>query len=116
MKEIIELLIEGIMDAFEEFFSALTVPTTKFTFDAFIVSLGFLAFSIIAKLLNFFCIIDWPEAATCSIILFCIVLIDSTTRKSIKENLDKVKNAASKFSHSGEEQELEVDSDESGEE
>lgn len=116
MKEILELLIEGIIDAFEEFFSALTVPTTKFTFDAFIVSLGFLAFSIITKILGVFSIVDWPEAATCNVILFCIVLIDSTTRKSIKENLDKVRSAASKFSYSGEEQELEVDSDEPREE
>lgn len=116
MKEILELLIEGIIDAFEEFFSALTVPTTKFTFNAFLVSLGFLVFSIAGKMLNVFCLVDWPEAATCSIVLFCIVLIDSTTRKSIKENMDKVRSAASRFSYSGEEQEVEVDNDESGEE
>lgn len=98
MEEFISCLVTGIMDAFEEFFSALTSPTTKFTLDAFFVSLGFLCVSLIAEVFDIFCFVSWPEATVCSVIMLCIVLIDSTTRTSIKQNLGKVKSAASRFS------------------
>lgn len=93
--EVLKLVVEGIMDALEEFFSALVAPSTKFTFNAFLVSLVFLGLSIVSEIIGVFSFVSWQEALTCSIILSGIVLIDSTARKSIKENLDRVRNISS---------------------
>lgn len=98
MEEFVSSLVTGIMDAFEEFFSALTSPTTKFTLDAFFVSLGFLCLSLIAEVFDIFSFVSWKEASVTVIIMLGIVLIDSTTRTSIKQNLGKVKSVASRFS------------------
>lgn len=99
MREFAENLVMGIMDAFEEFFSALTSPTTKFTFDAFLVSLGFLIISILTEVFGIFGFVNWKEAATTSVIMLCIVLIDSTTRISIKQNVQKVLTLKDRFSN-----------------
>lgn len=115
MEEFLKLLVDGIMDAIEEFFTALTIPSTKFTFNAFLISLTFLGWSILASVFGLFSFVSWQEALTCSIILALIVLIDSTTRSSIKDGLMKVKNAAKNLTYSGEtieECEMEVIDDE----
>lgn len=97
MEEFLSSLVTGIIDAFEEFFSALTSPTTKFTLDAFFVSLGFLCLSLVAHIFNVFSFVGWQEALVTSIIMLCIVLIDTSTRASIKQNLNKVKTLTDKF-------------------
>lgn len=104
MKDFVIMLVEGVMDAIEEFFASLTAPSTKFTFNAFLYSLGFLALSIITKLLQVPCFVQWQEATACSVLMFIIVLIDSSVRSDIKSGMSKLKSVASKFSYSGDEE------------
>lgn len=117
--EFIKLLVEGIIDALEEFFNALTLPSNKFTFNAFCISLVFLGASILTGMFDLFTIVTWDEALTCMILLGIIVLIDSSSRSTIKGNLTKIKEAASRFTYTGEDEEdsesEEVLNDESGE-
>lgn len=119
MEEIAKTIIEGIMDAIEEFFDAMVVPTQRYVLDAFFVSCGFLAWSIIAWLFDIFTFVDWQEALTCTILLGIVVLIDTSSRSAIKGNLNKIKALASKFTYSGEEEDEELNQevveDESGE-
>lgn len=103
MEEFITVLVEGIMDAFEEFFDALTVPTTKFTFQAFLVSLCFLGLSVAGAVFGLPVFVDWQEALACSILMLIVVLIDSSARSGIKSNLGKLRGVASKFTYNGEE-------------
>lgn len=105
MDEVLKVIVEGIYDAIEEFFSALVVPSRRYTLDAFFVSLGFLAWSLIAFFYDLATFVDWQEAVTCVVLMTIIVLIDSTTRSGIKNGLLKVKSSASRFSYSGEEEE-----------
>lgn len=94
--EYLKYFIEAIFDALEEFFSALTAPSTKFTFGAFLVSLGFVAWSVIALFAELPTFVDWDEAVTCSILLLIIVLIDTSARNSIKSTLSKIKGVTKK--------------------
>ena len=102
MEEILKSLIDSIMDAIEEFFNALIIPTVSFTKDAFIVSLVFLAWSIFAEFAKAPALVNWQEALTCTILLLFIVLIDGNTRSSIKDSVIKVKDAANMFYYTGE--------------
>lgn len=103
MEEFFNKVIDGIMDAIEEFFEAMIVPTRRYTLDAFFVSVIFLGWSIIAWLFDLFSFVDWPEALTCTLLLGAIVLIDSSARSAISSNLSKIKSVASRFSYNGEE-------------
>lgn len=94
--EYLKILVEAIMDAIEEFFSALTAPSTAFTFDAFLVSLGFIAWSLIALATGLPSFVSWDEAVTCSVLLLIIVLIDTSARNSIKSTLSKIKGVTNK--------------------
>jgi hypothetical protein len=105
VESILKIIIEGIFDAIEEFFEALTVPTRSYTLDAFFVSIVFLGWSIVAWLFELFSFVNWQEALTCTILLGIIVLIDSSTRSTIKSNLAKVKSVTSRFSYTGETEE-----------
>lgn len=96
--EFLKLLVESIMDAFEEFFDALVAPSVQFTLYAFFVSLGFVAYTIVAKIFVIRSFVELPEAITTSIILGAIVLIDTGARDTIKNNLSKIKGAAKQFS------------------
>lgn len=109
MKDFVIMLIEGVMNAIEEFFASLTAPSTKFTFNAFLYSLGFLALSIVTKLMQVPCFVQWQEATACSALMFIIVLIDSSVRSDIKSGMSKLKSVASKFSYSGDEENIEED-------
>lgn len=102
--EFIKLLVEGIYDALEEFFDALTLPSRKFTFNAFCVSCVFLISSVILQLFGIFTFITWDEALTCTILLGIIVLIDSSARNTIKGNISRIKEAASRFTYTGDEE------------
>lgn len=117
MNEFFNTIVDGIMDAIEEFFEAMIVPTRRYTLDAFFVSVVFLGWSIVAWLFDLFSFVDWPEALTCTLLLGAIVLIDSSARSAISNNLSKIKSVASRFSYNGEEVEdieEEVDNNESG--
>lgn len=117
MNEFFNTIVDGIMDAIEEFFEAMIVPTRRYTLDAFFVSVVFLGWSIVAWLFDLFSFVDWPEALTCTLLLGAIVLIDSSARSAISSNLSKIKSVASRFSYNGEEVEdieEEVDNNESG--
>lgn len=96
MVEYLKYLVEAIMDAIEEFFSALTAPSTTFTFYAFLVSLGFFGWSIVALYAELPTFVDWDEALTCSLLLLIIVLIDTSARSSIKSTLLKIKGVTDK--------------------
>lgn len=109
MEEFLNILVTGIMDAIEEFFEALTVPSRKYTLYAFFVSLVFLAWSVIALLFNLSTFVNWQEALTCSILLLIIVMIDSSTRSKIANNMKGIKSLASRFSYDGDEVENEYD-------
>ena len=109
MKEFVIMLVEGVMNAIEEFFASLTAPSTKFTFNAFLYSLGFLALSIVTKLMQVPCFVQWQEATACSVLMFIIVLIDGSVRSDIKSGMSKLKSVASKFSYSGDEENIEED-------
>jgi hypothetical protein len=112
VSEFVNILVTGIVDAIEEFFSALTVPTKRYTLEAFFVSLVFLVASVVAYIFDLFTFVDWQEALTCSILLGIIVLIDTSTRSTIKGNLGKIREVASRFSYTGEEEEIIEDNDE----
>lgn len=103
MEEFFNNVIDGIMDAIEEFFEAMIVPTRRYTLDAFFVSVIFLGWSIVAWLFDLFSFVNWQEALTCTLLLGAIVLIDSSARSAISSNLSKIKSVASRFSYNGEE-------------
>ena len=85
------------MDAIEEFFEALIVPTQRYVLDAFYVSLIFLVWSLLAIPLKVFSFVSWQEALTCVILLGIVVLIDSSTRSKIAGNMSKIKGLTSRF-------------------
>lgn len=101
--EFVKYIIKIIIDAIEEFFDALIVPSTKFTFDAFLISLVFLGWSIFAHIGGIPNCVSWQEALTCSILMLAIVLIDTSVRSSIKSNITAIKQFGSKFTNNGEE-------------
>ena len=92
----LEMIVNGLMDALEEFFNAIALPTSKHIKDGFLVSLAFLGVSILTSLLNIWCFVDWKEALTCSILLGIITLIDNSVRGNIRNNVNKIKDLASK--------------------
>lgn len=100
----LEMFIEAVMDSLEEFFDALRIPTAKYIRDAFIISLIFLAGSFGCVCFNVWTFVEWQEAATCSVILLCVTLIDSATRHSVKDMAKSMKEIAvknmSKFTYS----------------
>lgn len=96
VSEFVKYFITIIIDAVEEFFDALIVPSTKFTFDAFLVSLGFLGWSILSLFTQLPNAVSWQEALTCSILMGIIVLIDTSVRSSIKSNIDTIKQLSTK--------------------
>lgn len=93
--EFTRMLVIGIMDSIEEFFASITSPSTKFTLDAFFVSLVFLVWSIVSAIFNLFSFVSWQEALTTSIIMLGIVLVDSGTRSSVKGSMNRLKESAS---------------------
>lgn len=105
MSEFLKYLIEAIMDAIEEFFSALNAPSTTFTFYAFLVSLAFTGWSILAEFLYLPSFVGWQEAVTTNVLLLVIVMIDTSARSSVKKSLMRVKGMASKFTYNGEQEE-----------
>ena len=105
MRDFVTMLVQGVMDALEEFFESLTAPSTKFTLNAFLYSLVFLVMSIVLGLFEVPSFVSWQECVTCSLLMFVIVLIDSSVRSDIKSGMGKLKEVASKFSYSGEEAE-----------
>ena len=113
MREFILMLVEGVMDAIEEFFESLTAPSTKFTLSAFIYSLVFLAWSFVAELTEIPCFVQWQEVLTCNILMLIIVLIDGSVRGSIKSGMSKVKQISERFTYSGDEPEEEEPFEES---
>lgn len=104
----VEMFIEAVMDSLEEFFDALQVPTAKYIRDAFVISLIFSIGSFLCECFSVWTFVEWEEAATCSVILLCVTLIDSATRHSVKSMAKSMKEIAAKsmtrFAYSGEEQ------------
>lgn len=120
MSDFIKYLVEAIMDAIEEFFSALVAPSIAFTFYAFLVSLGFVVWSIVAEIFMLPSFVGWQEAVTCSILLLIIVMIDAGARNSVKKGLQKIKGVTSRFTYTGESEEnkdsIELEENGNGEE
>lgn len=90
MKEFVEMFIIGILDALEEFFNALTSPSTQFTLEAFLVSLGFTVVAIICNSCKIFCFIGVDEAIVCNVLMLIVVLVDTGTRTSINNKLKDI--------------------------
>ena len=111
MSQFLEMFVIGIMDSFEGFFDSVTLPTSKYVTGAFKVSLVFLIGSIAAEYFNIWCFVSWQEALTCSLLLLMITLIDSGVRSSIKGNLSKLKEIASKQVYTGDVDEGEGDAE-----
>lgn len=84
MEEYIELFVVGIFDSLEDFFDAVIVPTSKHIRDSFLVSLVFLAISVICKLIGIWCFVDWAEAVVCCSMLGIVSLVDASTRASVR--------------------------------
>lgn len=114
MRDFVLLLVQGIMDAIEEFFESLTAPSTKFTFKAFIYSIAFLVMSVVMQYCEIPCFVSWQEALTCALLMLIIVLIDNSVRGKIKTGMSGLKDLASKFSYSGEGDSEEMEDDEDG--
>lgn len=107
------MFITGIMDSLEDFFDALIVPTAKYIRDAFIISLLFLAVSFGCSIFNIWTFVSWEESLACSIILLIVMLIDSTTRSSVRSAAKNMKKIAAKsmsrISYKGDEDEVEAE-------
>lgn len=105
----VELVIKYIVDSFEEFFDAISAPTSKHIRNSFLFSLGFLLISIVCNILSLWSFVSWQEALTCSIILGLITLIDGSVRSSVGSSVNKIKSLASnvKFKQHGDAEELE---------
>lgn len=113
--EFVNMLVTGVMDAVEEFFSSITAPSTKFTFKAFVYSLVFLAGSIAFEIFDIPCFIQWQEALTCSVLMTIIVLIDTSVRGNIRQGIGKFKELASRLTYTGEEpEEIEMEDENNG--
>lgn len=96
---VLEILIEGIYDALEEFVASINAPSTKFTLHAFFYALGFLALSIVLQILGALSFVSWQEATTCVVLMLIIVLIDGSVRSDIKSVASKVKTIAGNLSN-----------------
>lgn len=96
---VLEILIEGIYDALEEFVASINAPSTKFTLHAFFYALGFLALSIVLQILGLSSFVSWQEATTCVVLMLIIVLIDGSVRSDIKSVASKVKTTAGNLSN-----------------
>lgn len=93
--EILEKILEYFLDAIECFWDGLKQPTAKYTLGAFLVSLVFLAYSIIAPNLGFDKnFVEWQEAAICSSLLLIVTLIDSSNRAAMKNRANMVLTAS----------------------
>lgn len=103
MKEFVIMLVQGVMDALEEFFNSLTAPSAKFTFRAFLFSICFLVLSIVMKFIGYPCFVDWQEALTCVLLMGVIVLIDSSVRTNISQGMQSIKQLSSILTYTGEE-------------
>ena len=88
------MFVEAVMDSLEEFFDAISVPTAKYISDAFKISLLFVVMSFAFERFNIWTFVCFPEAATCSILLGLISLIDSATRSSVKSTANRMKTVA----------------------
>ena len=96
---VLEVLIEGIYDALEEFVASISAPSTKFTLHAFFYALGFLALSTVLQILGLPSFVSWQEATTCVVLMLIIVLIDGSVRSDIKSVASKVKTTAGNLSN-----------------
>ena len=106
MRDFVIMFVKAVMDALEEFFSSLTAPSAKFTFRAFVISVGFLILSIAMKFTGMPCFVSWQEALTCVLLMGIIVLIDSSVRSNISSGMKSIKQFSSRFTYTGEEDEL----------
>lgn len=122
MSEFLRILIDGVLDAFEEFFESIVSPSRQFIKMAFLISLAFLGFTAIGEVAGFTTFVTWQEALTCSIIMLGITLIDASFRVQIVSGLKSITSKlydTSKFQYADgedldendydEEQELEVE-------
>lgn len=94
MEDVLIRIINIIMDSIEEFFNVIKIPSAKYITDAFLVSLVFLALSVINVFLNFSFFVSWQEALTCSILLLIVMLVDSSTRSSLRKQADNIRGIA----------------------
>ena len=94
-QEYLELVITTIVDAIEDFFESLVVPTASFVREAFLVSLAFIPVSVMLENYQLISFVSWQEAVTCSIILLIITLVDSTSRGQLFDAMKVIKSTSS---------------------
>ena len=94
-QEYLELVITTIVDAIEDFFESLVVPTASFVRETFLVSLAFIPVSVMLENYQFISFVSWQEAVTCSIILLIITLVDSTSRGQLFNAMKVIKSTSS---------------------
>lgn len=94
-QEYLELVITTIVDAIEDFFESLVVPTASFVREAFLVSLAFIPVSVMLENYQLISFVSWQEAVTCSIILLIITLVDSTSRGQLFNAMKVIKSTSS---------------------
>lgn len=90
--------IDELFNILEEFFSYISVPTASYIVEAFIVSLGFLAVSLIEWAFELPAIVLPQEALIASILLAIVAVVDTSTRQSLKRNVNTLqKNSVRKL-------------------
>lgn len=95
LNEILETAITMILDAIESFFNAMVYPTAKHLQTAIYTSMVFLLCSLIAELFDSITLfVDWPEALTCTIILFIIYGVSSISQNDINKMSGSIKEKA----------------------
>ncbi len=82
------------MDAFEDFFNTVQVPSASYTRDAFIVSIFFCFTSVLFEFLEIFSFVNWYEAVATSVILLILTLIDTNARSQIRTSIKNIKAKA----------------------
>ena len=105
----VEGLITLILDSFEEFFNDLLKPTNKYLQECFLVSLVFLAVSVITYGFNLFAFISPLEASINSVMFLIVWLVDGSNRSKVKEQIGKVKEIGMNKLYSSENDKVELE-------
>ena len=117
MEEFLRIFVDGILDAFEEFFKSIVSPTRQYIKMAFFISLAFLGFTFIGEFAGFTTFVTWQEALTCSIIMLGITLIDASFRGQLMHGLKSITSKlydTSKYQYDEDDDDEFIEADEEG--
>lgn len=90
VKYILESIVLFIYDSLEEFAEGLSFAGSKRLRDAFYVTLGFLGFSVIMKLINLPTFISWQEALMAAGIMGVLLLIDILNQVGVRKIKERI--------------------------